>query len=255
VNGAAGSIPLGSPVDRELLRLTPTTIYILGGTSSVSTGIATQLKGYVGGDAAHVIRVAGTDRYDTAKQVALRFFPTTGGHVYIALGTNFPDALSAAPAAAVNNAPLLLTAATVIPQPTKDALAALQPADITILGSVGGITPAVETALAVYVGGDASKVHRLGGSDRYETALAVSTHTFLAPPYEVFIASGTNFPDALGGAALAGHTGGPLLLVGGSLTPDEQVELTRLQPPQIDIFGGPSGVGETVRVALHPYLQ
>ena len=255
VNGAATSIPLGSPVDRELLRLTPTTIYILGGLSSVSAGIAAQLQGYVGGDPSHVIRVFGTDRYDTAKQVALRFFPTTGGHVYIALGTNFPDALSAAPAAAVNHAPLLLTAATVIPQPTKDALAALQPADITILGSVGGITPAVETALAAYVGGDASKVHRLGGSDRYETALAVSTSTFLTPPYEAFIASGTNFPDALGGAALAGHTGGPLLLVGGSLTTDEKAELTRLQPPQIDIFGGPSGVSETVRVALHLYLQ
>ena len=192
-----------------------------------------------------MIRLAGPDRYATASAVALHFFTSAGGHVYVASGINFPDGLAGAPAEAANHAPLLLVTKTAIPVSTATALTALAPSDITILGGPVVVSAAVESALAAFVGGDVTKVHRIFGADRYETALNISIATFGAPPYTVFVATGTSFPDALAGAVVAGHTGGPIILVGASLTTDEQAEMTRLMT-SADLHPGRPRGGERV---------
>ena len=54
----------------------------------------------------------------------------------------------------------------------------------------------------------------------------------------VFLATGTNFPDALAGGAVAGMTGAPLLLVPGTWLPDVvRAELLRLDPSSVVILG------------------
>ena len=55
---------------------------------------------------------------------------------------------------------------------------------------------------------------RLAGADRYATAAAISKATFAPGVGLVYVATGANFPDALAGAAAAGKTGSPVLLVG-----------------------------------------
>ena len=61
------------------------------------------------------------------------------------------------------------------------------------------------------------KVFRLQGDNRYETAFAVAEHLKIATTadkfYNVVIASGTNFADALAGSYLASQYQGPILLV------------------------------------------
>ena len=64
---------------------------------------------------------------------------------YIATGANFPDALGAAPVAALGLGPILPVQQNSIPQPTLDELNRLQPGFIYIMGGTGVISAAVET--------------------------------------------------------------------------------------------------------------
>lgn len=84
---------------------------------------------------------------------------------------------------------------------------------------------------------------RLGGANRYATAVAVSSRTWddgAAEGKEVLVASGEDFPDALAGGPAAASIGVPLLLVPrtGALPAVVADELTRLKPASITIVGG-----------------
>ncbi len=95
---------------------------------------------------------------------------------------------------------------------------------------------------------------RLAGADRYATAAAISKATF-APGVElVYVATGANFPDALAGAAAAGKTGSPVLLVGANAIPSATAtELSRLKPGRIVVLGASGVVFDSVVAALKGY--
>ncbi len=78
--------------------------YILGGTAAVSSEVEKELKKY-----GTVERIGGANRYETSKKVAERFF-RNAKKVALVNGKNFPDGLSGAPIAMMNNAPILLVA-------------------------------------------------------------------------------------------------------------------------------------------------
>ena len=86
----------------------PSTIVVVGGTGVVDQSVLTVLGDATG---ATVERVAGTDRYDTSRQVAERavLAGLDPGKVWVATGQNWPDALAAGPGAAAAGAVLLLT--------------------------------------------------------------------------------------------------------------------------------------------------
>src|SRR6266498_1912000 len=71
--------------------------------------------------AAHIVRISGGDRYETAARVQLAAY-TTSTVAVVASGENFPDAL----AAARLGFPILLTARDSLPEPTRDALQKLE---------------------------------------------------------------------------------------------------------------------------------
>ncbi|WP_162802889.1 cell wall-binding repeat-containing protein [Ornithinimicrobium avium] len=90
-----------------LVERQPSRVVLVGGTAALSADVRDAVVRALPG--AQVVRLAGTDRYDTARRVALEAWPGGTRTVFYAPGTNFPDALSASPAAVVNDAPLLLT--------------------------------------------------------------------------------------------------------------------------------------------------
>jgi putative cell wall-binding protein len=99
---------------------------------------------------------------------------------------------------------------------------------------------------------------RYSGTSRYETAARVSRNTFAPADVEaVYIAYAMNFPDALAGAAAAGHVPGPVLLVAttGAINAATAAELTRLSPPKIIVLGSDKVVSESVFNALKPYAD
>ena len=194
-----------------------------------------------------LIRYAGSDRYATAAAISAASFAPGVSTVYIATGLDFPDALAGAAAAAANNAPTLLVTANEIPDATRQELGRLAPNRIVILGGAAVVSTSVRTELQAYTSGS---VQRIAGTDRYATAAAISAATFSAGVPVAYIATGANFPDALGGAAAAGREGAPVLLVSGQVPDSVATELTRLAPARIVILGGLAVVSAPVESAL-----
>lgn len=194
-------------------------------------------------DADVVPRLAGSDRYSTAVQISKDAFSPGVNAVYIATGSDFPDALAGGPAAAAVDSPILPVAKDVIPSAIKAELNRLDPKKIVILGGTGAVSTAVETELKAYTDG---AVVRLAGTDRYTTAATISADTFAANVPVVYISTGFNFPDALAGGPVAGISGGPILLVGATIPGATKKELNRLEPAKIVILGGTGVVNEAV---------
>jgi putative cell wall-binding protein len=200
-----------------------------------------------------VTRLAGSNRYATAAAVSAATFPTNVDVAYVATGVNFPDALAGGPAAAYQNAPLLLVTASAVPSPTATELTRLQPKKIVVLGSAGVISDAVKTSLQSFTTTQtAGSVVRLAGSNRYATAAAISHDAFQPGVDLVLVAIGSNFPDALAGAAASARVDSPLLLVTATSIPTAtSTELARLRPVYIGVLG--NGISSSVQASLAQY--
>src|SRR5574338_20327 len=194
---------------------------------------------------ATIERTYGADRYATAAAVSEDFAPGLPV-VFVATGQNFPDSLAGGPAAAMRGAPILLATASRLPDPTRAALARLQPRSIVVLGGPGVVSEGVAAALGTY-----APTSRLYGQDRYETAVAIS-RTFAPGVPVAYVATGRTFPDALTAGAAAAAQGGPLLLVNTTTIPDAvRAELSRLRPQSIVVAGGSAIVRAGVLAELN----
>ncbi|HEY9478104.1 MAG TPA: cell wall-binding repeat-containing protein, partial [Microbacteriaceae bacterium] len=131
--------------------------------------------------------------------------------VYIATGTNYPDALSAAPAAAHQGGPLLLVQPNELPSNVKTELKRLAPHKIVVAGGTGVVSTAVYNALKSIQ----PNIKRLQGTDRYATSRAITEYAFPRAT-SVYLATGSNFPDALSAGAAAGASAAPVLLANGA---------------------------------------
>jgi len=107
------------------------------------------------------------------------------------------------------------------------------------------------TADSKYLSSDTAP--RLAGADRYATAAAVS-RKFAPGVATAYVATGASYADALSGAALAGRTGGPVLLTQATYTPTAvKTELTRLKPRKIVVLGGTTSVSNAVLNELRTF--
>jgi putative cell wall-binding protein len=194
-----------------------------------------------------VIRVAGPDRYGTALDASRKFGPGTDT-VVIATGANWPDALGGSALAGAAKAPLLLTPRTSLPAGVRDEIIRLGASRAYILGGTAAVGTEVEAELVALLGRPG--VVRLPGADRYETARRVADETIrlLGGAYtgDALVATGSNFPDATSGAALAAALGRPILLANATTGAVYVPAATR----RVTILGGPVAVPMSVEQAL-----
>lgn len=100
----------------------------------------------------------------------------------------------------------------------------------------------------------------VAGTNRIDTAIKASGFAYPvrldpAGARTVVLATGHNWPDALGGSALAGALGGPILLTDTKTLPKAvSDEITRLQAAKVIILGGEGAVGPEVEKALKTKL-
>ncbi len=236
--GAPISSSLDPRVQAEIQRVLPVgdTVYILGGNLALSPNIDATLKGL----GYKVVREAGADEYGTAVDIAEQLGnPTT---IFEATGLNFPDALSAVPAAIEQHGAILLT----------DGSSQSLETYAYIVEHTGDTRYAIGGPLAA-AGADqgATPVY---GQDEFGTSAAVASTFF--PHATVFgAATGVGFSDALSGGVFMGEPGiqGPMLLVEPS-TPLPPSILSYLagntQLANGYLFGGPLAVGDDVLAAL-----
>ncbi|WML41225.1 cell wall-binding repeat-containing protein [Neobacillus sp. OS1-2] len=184
-----------------------------------------------------VTRNTGKDRFETAANIA----KAMGGgstDTVVVNGRNYPDALSIAPYAAQGGLPILLTDAETMPSATAEILQGKS--HTLVIGRTNVISDSIFRKLP--------GARRIAGNDRYETSLLVSQN--MAKDY-VFIASGTNFPDALSGSVLAAAYGKLILLTRPNVLSEELKGLLRDQEVlTVSILGGPGSVSKQVEQDL-----
>ena len=195
----------------EIVRLGAARVVVLGGEAAVGPEVTAALLA-AGLD---VERIAGADRFDTARLLAERI---GGTEVYVAQGgaaepeRGWPDALSASALAAWQVRPVLLVDGPAIPEPTRRALDSLGVTAVTVVGGEAVISAALVEELT-----RRAPVSRLGGATRFDTSVEVARRAAGAgaSAHSVTLATGWSFPDALAAAPAAAHHGGLLLLVDG----------------------------------------
>lgn len=195
-------------------------------------------------------RLQGADRFETAVAISQAGYPDTAPIVYVTTGLNYPDALSAAPAAAKQGGPLLLVRPTYLPTAVRIEILRLHPALIVVAGGTGAVSAGVYGQLAKL----APKIRRDAGADRYATSRMVISRAFgQSGSALAYVATGSNFPDALSASAAAGAAGAPVVLVNGTKSTLDSATrqlLTTLKTTRVKIAGGTAVVSKGIQSAL-----
>jgi len=209
---------LPSVVRQALFTEGISTVYITGGTGAVSKAVQDQIEAMHVGNVPTaalitVVRLGGTDRYDTNQIINKRTF-VARNTVMLATGKNFADALAVGPIAHRLHFPLILTNGTALGASQKAQLSDFNPTNVVIAGGTGVVSQAIEDSLKT----QGFKVVRLAGSDRTLTAARVAewattgvvsatgfAHVSLGfNSTTAHITTGNNFADALAAGPVAG---------------------------------------------------
>jgi putative cell wall-binding protein len=230
---AQGTLPHSTR--RELTRLDPSRIVVVGGPASVSDAVLETIRRET---RAEVVRIGGNDRYAVSRALlSSALAPAPGATLYVANGKNFPDALSATPAAAHFDTGILLVnggAASLGDEELAiiDRYAAAG-STVKIAGGSASVSTDIEAQLAARV-----PIKRFGGADRYEVSQAINDDAFPSA-YRAYLASGTSFPDALAGGAEAGSEDFPVYLTKPSCVPERVLDrLTASEVDHVTLLGG-----------------
>jgi putative cell wall-binding protein len=195
---------------------------------------------------AGVTRLSGASRYETAVAVSGQY--AAGAPVaFVTTGADFPDALSAAAAAARLGGPLLLTPAGGLPAAVVTELGRLKPAKIYVIGGSAVVSDRVRAALAKI-----APAERLSGSDRYATGLKVVAKAFPAADHAI-LATGRTFPDALAASGAAGSRKAPVVLVDGARATVSSATLSALAALDVStiaIAGAAGAVSDGIQLQL-----
>ncbi|MBS5786861.1 MAG: cell wall-binding repeat-containing protein [Clostridioides difficile] len=194
---------VGEKTITEIKRINPEEVIISGGLDSVSEKVVSQLSDY------KVTRIAGTDRYETAKKIGTEVRKTgnkTGA--MLVDGTNFPDVITISSLASQKRVPILLTEPKTLNDTTQDTIKSWGVNDVVIGGGYNSVTRDIENNLGI------SKVSRLGGVDRYETAGLIGSEVRMLTgnDEDLILVDGTNFPDGITINSLAANFKSPIML-------------------------------------------
>ena len=159
-------------------------------------------------------RLAGSTRYDTAAAISNAY--CDGGaceFAIVASGEDFPDALAASYAAGVLGAPIVLTAPQSLSRQAADQIAESGAAQVVVVGGEAAVSADAEAQLCNVEG--VSKVTRIAGSDRFETAEAIYEQVgelTAASSRTAILANAWAYPDALCASPVAYSLHAPIFL-------------------------------------------
>lgn len=192
-------------------------------------------------DANKQIRLAGSDRYETAYAVAEQMKLNKGEskfkNVVVASGDNYPDALSGNYLAFTKNAPMLLTNQYEVDNTAEYIKNSIEPnGTVYILGQTSAVPESLEQKL------QGINIKRIGGSDRFETNLLILKEARVHGE-ELIVCSGLNFPDAVSASA----ANRPILLADDKLSVSQKNYLSTIDPLKVYFIGGDKAVPKAVR--------
>lgn len=171
----ADSFKLADETKQTLQNIEPSKIFIVGGESSITGNIVSQLKEVVPSlNDSSIIRIAGIDRYDTSLNVC-KYFNQTSDTAVIVNGENFPDALSASALAAKNNAPIILTDGVDISD-QKQYLDGCNCEKVILIGGIGAVSEDVQNVLEgkLFILNEDAKKLLLNGDEAFKKILKIN---------------------------------------------------------------------------------
>ena len=166
-------------------------------------------------DVLTIARLFGSERYETARQVANYerdismedVLIVASGHNY-----NFPDALAASSLSGANgNAPILLTDPSALPASTRTLIGqAASATKVYIIGDTPSVSSAVEAEIASVL--PSAQIVRLAGETRMRTAELIFDEIGTKASKTAIIARSMDFPDSLSASSWAAYTVSPIFL-------------------------------------------
>lgn len=209
---------------------------IVGGPTALSTSFENEIKAM----SISTERLGGLDRYETSVKIAQAV--GNNGEIAIATGAGFADSLSMSAVAGIKGMPILLTEQSVLTGTVKNYL---DTQSITKSYVIGGTT-----VISDSVARSVKNPERLGGATRYETNEKIfNRFKSSLTSSEMFIALGTNFPDALSISALAAQKKSFVLLTN---TIDVETPVMNIVTQNRDsiskmyVVGGPQFITSTI---------
>jgi putative cell wall-binding protein len=166
----------------------------------------------------------------------------------------FPDALSVAPVAALDHAPLLLVRPDAVPPSVADEIRRLNPQRIVVAGGPAAVSDVAFAQLQALV----KDTIRVGGKDRYETSRLIARYGMdvakvfpAGATANAFVATGLDFPDALTAGGVAGleAVDAPVILVRGTssgMTPETIALFDALGTKKAVVTGGTGAVSRAL---------
>ncbi|MGH9157481.1 MAG: S8 family serine peptidase [Acidimicrobiales bacterium] len=255
---------LSAAVAGEIRRLGAGSALLIGGPAALSPEVEAGLRS-AGVDT--IDRVAGANRFDTARRLA----DLVGGtSVYVTEGANadpgrgWPDAVAVSGLAAFQQRPILLTTRDDLPAGTRAALVALGAVSATVVGGTAAVSDAVAAALAD-PDGDGNRqvtVTRLAGATRWDTSRLVADRALAVGmgANRLWLATGRDWPDALAAGPAAAAKAAVVLLVDGrdlAASPAASTWLSgqRSRFQEVVLVGGTTSITPEVEGGLSSLLR
>ncbi|WP_394867462.1 family 10 glycosylhydrolase [Paraclostridium bifermentans] len=155
--------------------------------------------------------LAGETRFETATAISKEGWKDGADKVILVNGYSMIDGIAATPLASLYDCPILLTNRNDVPKSTMDEIKRLNPSEVVLIGT----DDVTGNNLINILKGSISNlsVNRIGGIDRYETALLIAKEISKYKPIEnIYVANGFKEADALSVASHAGEEVQPIIL-------------------------------------------
>lgn len=213
---ALASVPLAHKYDAPILLTTsdnlPATtkqivrdlevknVIIIGGPGVIQSSVDTELETM----GVNVSRVFGYDQYETAVEVARQLDDPE--EFFVVTGDDFPDALSVASIAGIQQMPILLVPQDFVPRSVINYISGRQMCKVYVVGD--------SDVISDYVFDHFPNGVRCSGSDKYARNLnVIQEFADVFNTDAICLATGERFTDALAGAAYAAKLEAPTLLI------------------------------------------
>lgn len=252
---------LNSNAKKELQRMNVKKVLIIGGNGAISNATESAIK-LLG---INTERIWGKDRYETSIKIAERLGDPNC--LFVVTGSRYEDALSVGPIAAKKAYPVVLTTKDYIPNCVKAYLKNKKFSKIYLVGDEKVISDNVAREFENYIDNYEGSVERIPADikdngkvyDAYERNLnIVSKFRDEFNDYKnIYMASGSEFADALSINGLAAKKEAPIIMVN---TRDNNmlksfISNIYLQIGNINIVGGQGSISDSYLNNLVNYID
>lgn len=234
-----GKDSLSSTAKKEIQRLQPGRIVIIGGKNSISDNILVQAQKIT---EIKPIRISGKNRYETSVKIAEDISNRNNiGKVFLVNGMKDADAISVAAIASKDGIPIITNSDDKLLPSTKEYIDKNRIKEVTIIGGNKTISDSIKKELE----NKSIKVERIAGANRYATASKINNIYFYSSGNNIFMANGINTADALAIGPVAGQLKAPIQIIPkDTLTDEVKKYLKVVDFDNIYLLGGKNSISE-----------